>query len=81
MIASPSTQFRSRLSTRFRAMQHRNFQLFIGGQLTSLVGTWMQNMAQQWLIYRLTRSAVLLGVFGFASSAGMWATTTTGTAA
>ena len=52
-------------------MQHRNFQLFIAGQLTSLVGTWMQNMAQQWLIYRLTRSAVLLGVFGFASQVPM----------
>jgi len=52
-------------------MQHRNFQLFMAGQLTSLVGTWMQNMAQQWLIYRLTRSAVLLGVFGFASQVPM----------
>src|ERR1700745_2862699 len=52
-------------------MQHRNFQLFIAGQLVSLIGTWMQNMAQQWLIYRLTRSAVLLGVFGFASQVPM----------
>lgn len=52
-------------------MQHRNFQLFIGGQLTSLIGTWMQNTAQQWLVYRLTHSAVLLGVFGFASQVPM----------
>jgi len=58
-------------STRFRAMQHRNFQLFIGGQLISLIGTWMQNMAQLWLVYKLTHSAVLLGVFGFASQVPM----------
>src|SRR5712691_3739000 len=58
-------------STRFRAMQHRNFQLFIAGQLISLIGTWMQNMAQLWLVYRLTHSAVLLGVFGFASQVPM----------
>jgi MFS family permease len=55
------------VSTAFRAMQHRNFQLFIAGQLISLIGTWMQNMAQLWLVYKLTHSAVLLGVFGFAS--------------
>ncbi|OLB27788.1 MAG: MFS transporter [Acidobacteria bacterium] len=48
-------------------MQHRNFQLFIAGQLTSLVGTWMQTTAQLWLVYRLTGSAALLGIFGFAS--------------
>ena len=55
------------LSRRFRAMQHRNFQLFIAGQLISLVGTWMQTTAQLWLVYRLTGSAALLGIFGFAS--------------
>ena len=58
-------------STRFRAMQHRNFQLFIAGQLISLIGTWMQNMAQLWLVYKLTHSAALLGVFGFASQVPM----------
>jgi MFS family permease len=55
------------VSTRFRALRHRNFQLFIAGQLTSLIGTWMQSMAQLWLVYRLTHSAALLGVFGFAN--------------
>src|SRR5207237_6930655 len=65
--ANPWTRFRNGLSTRFRAMQHRNFQLFIAGQLTSLVGTWMQTTAQLWLVYRLTGSAALLGIFGFAS--------------
>lgn len=59
------------LSTRFRALKHRNFQLFIIGQLISLVGTWMQNTAQQWLVYRLTGSAALLGIFGFASQLPM----------
>ena len=52
---------------RFRALQHRNFQLFIAGQLTSLIGTWMQTTAQLWLVYKLTDSAALLGVFGFAN--------------
>ena len=55
------------LATRFRALKHRNFQLFLIGQLISLIGTWMQNTAQQWLVYRLTGSAALLGVFAFAS--------------
>jgi MFS family permease len=48
-------------------MQHRNFQLFIGGQLISLIGTWMQSTAQLWLVYKMTGSAALLGVFGFAN--------------
>jgi MFS family permease len=48
-------------------MQHRNFQLFIGGQLISLIGTWMQTTAQLWLVYKMTGSAALLGVFGFAN--------------
>ncbi|HEY6268879.1 MAG TPA: MFS transporter [Candidatus Acidoferrum sp.] len=58
-------------TTRFRAMQHRNFQLFIAGQLISLIGTWMQTTAQLWLVYKLTGSAALLGVFGFASQVPM----------
>jgi len=55
------------VSTRFRSLQHRNFQLFFAGQLVSLIGTWMQSTAQLWLVYRLTKSAALLGVFGFAN--------------
>jgi MFS family permease len=65
-----STRFPA-ASTRFRAMQHRNFQLFIAGQLISLIGTWMQTTAQLWLVYKLTGSAALLGVFGFASQVPM----------
>jgi MFS family permease len=52
-------------------LQHRNFQLFFAGQLTSLIGTWMQTTAQLWLVYKLTGSAALLGVFGFASQVPM----------
>ncbi len=56
-----------RWATTLRALRHRNFQLFFGGQLISLVGTWMQTVAQAWLVYRLTNSALLLGSVGFAS--------------
>ena len=55
------------MSIRFRALKHRNFQLFFAGQLISLIGTWMQSTAQLWLVYRMTNSPVLLGIFGFAS--------------
>jgi len=50
----------------FRSLRHRNFRLFFGGQFISLIGTWMQQVAVYWLVYRLTGSAVLLGVAGFA---------------
>jgi MFS family permease len=50
-----------------RALRHRNFQLFFGGQLISLTGTWMQTVAQSWLVYKLTGSGLLLGSVGFAS--------------
>jgi MFS family permease len=49
-----------------RAFKHRNFRLFFCGQLISLSGTWMQSLAQSWLVYRLTGSAVLLGFVAFA---------------
>src|SRR5438309_8806058 len=49
-----------------RALKHRNFQLFFAGQLISLTGTWMQAVAQSWLVYRLTDSGWLLGLVGFA---------------
>jgi MFS family permease len=48
-------------------LRHRNFQLFFSGQLISLIGTWMQSVAQSWLVYRLTGSSLLLGAVGFAS--------------
>jgi MFS family permease len=49
----------------FRALSHRNYRLFFGGQSISLIGTWMQQIAMSWLVYRLTHSAFLLGVVGF----------------
>lgn len=67
--------------TLLRAIRHRNFALFASGQACALTGYWMQSIAQSWLLYRLTGSATLLGVLGFASSvpvlllapfAGLW---------
>ena len=65
----------------FRALRHRNYRLFVAGQGISLVGTWITRVAMSWLVYRLTGSAVLLGVVGFAGQiptfllspfAGVW---------
>src|ERR1700684_1566393 len=64
--ASKEAEKRSRARDMVRSLRHRNFQLFFSGQLISLVGTWMQNVAQSWLVYRLTGSSLLLGVVGFA---------------
>jgi MFS family permease len=55
----------SGLSFVFRALRHRNYRLFFLGQGISLIGTWMQQIALSWLVYRLTHSAFLLGVVGF----------------
>lgn len=72
---------RSSLTHSFRALRHRNFRLFASGQFISLIGTWMQNVALGWLVYRLTRSPTLLGLTGFLSQipalffapfAGVW---------
>ena len=57
----------SRWSVAMRALKHRNFQLFFSGQLISVTGTWMQTVAQSWLVYQLTGSSLLLGSVGFAS--------------
>lgn len=50
-----------------RSLHHPNFQLFFSGQLISLIGTWMDTIAEAWLVYRLTHSSLLLGIAGFAS--------------
>src|SRR5689334_17953163 len=64
-----------------RALRYRNYRLFFGGQSVSLIGTWMTRIATSWLVYRLTGSALLLGVVGFAGQiptfllapfAGVW---------
>lgn len=54
------------LPSALRALHSRNYRLFVVGQLISLVGTWMQSVAQAWLVYRLTGSAAHLGLIGFA---------------
>jgi len=54
------------LSHVWRALRHRNFRLFFGGQTISLIGTWMTRVATSWLVYRLTKSSLLLGTVGFA---------------
>jgi MFS family permease len=57
----------SAIRTLLRALRSRNYRLFVAGQSVSLVGTWMQQVAMSWLVYRLTGSAFLLGVVGFTS--------------
>jgi MFS family permease len=52
----------------FRSLRHRNFQLYFGGQLISIAGTWMQSVAQLWLVYEISRSELTLGIVGFASA-------------
>src|SRR3954467_10900818 len=56
-----------RLGFMLRAFRYRNYRLFFGGQIVSLCGTWITITATSWLVYRLTGSALLLGVVGFAA--------------
>jgi MFS family permease len=62
---NPPMPANSKLSGVARALRHRNYQLFFGGQCVSLTGTWMQNVAQAWLVYQLSKSSFLLGLVGF----------------
>jgi MFS family permease len=71
----------SGVSHAWRALRHRNFRLFFGGQSISLIGTWMTRIATSWLVFRLTGSALLLGTVSFAGQiptfifaplAGVW---------
>src|SRR5580704_632302 len=64
--SSPSTRGKS-WKFALRALRSRNYRLFFTGQSISLIGTWMTQIATSWLVYRLTGSAWLLGVVGFAS--------------
>jgi MFS family permease len=52
----------------FKSLRHRNFQIYVGGQLVSLAGAWMQIVAQGWLVYELSRSEAMLGLVGFVSA-------------
>ena len=56
----------------FRTLRYRNYRLFFSGQLVSLIGTWMQQVALTWLVYRLTNSPFLLGVVGFVGQMPMF---------
>src|SRR5438874_4681822 len=71
----------SKLKFALRALRHRNYRLFFGGQSLSLIGTWMTQVATSWLVYRVTKSAFLLGFVGFSGQlpaliltpfAGVW---------
>lgn len=71
----------SSISHAWRALRHRNFQLYFFGQGTSVIGTWMTRVATTWLVYRMTHSALLLGVVSFSGQivssllgpfAGVW---------
>src|SRR5258708_14730629 len=66
-VEKSDTRNLSRWAGTLRALRHRNFQLFFGGQIISLTGTWMQSVAQAWLVYSITKSSFLLGAVGFAS--------------
>src|SRR5215471_10510458 len=62
--ARPGTD--SKIAFALRALRHPNYRLFFAGQSLSLIGTWMTQVATSWLVYRLTNSALLLGLVGFA---------------
>ena len=76
-----SARARDSVSTLGRALRHRNYRLFFTGQSISLIGTWLTRVATGWLVYRLTHSALVLGMVGFAGQlptfvlapfAGVW---------
>lgn len=67
---TPSPHTLSRFAHTWRALRHRNFRLFAVGQGISLMGTWMTRLALSWLTYRLTGSAMLLGLVGFSGQIG-----------
>jgi MFS family permease len=79
MSSSPTPL--SHFSHAWRALRHRNFKLFFFGQTISVIGTWMTRLATAWLVYRLTHSALILGIVSFAGQivsfllgpfAGVW---------
>src|SRR5215510_11528487 len=65
MSASAPSAARPPLHHGLRAFRHRGFRLYFTGQLVSLIGTWMQSVAQGWLMHRLTHSAFMLGLVTF----------------
>lgn len=61
-----------KLGQTFAALKYPNYRLWFGGQVTSIIGTWMQATAQGFLVYQLTQSAAFLGIVGFASGLPTW---------
>jgi MFS family permease len=77
----PTVAEKPGISHAWRALRHRNFRLYFSGQTISLIGTWMTRLATSWLVFRLTGSALLLGIVGFSGQiptfifapfAGVW---------
>jgi MFS family permease len=67
-----------RLPDALRALRYRNYRLFFSGQLISLIGTWMQTVAQSWLVYRLTGKASMLGLVAFSGQIPVFVLATLG---
>jgi MFS family permease len=61
-----------KITTTFSALKYPNYRLWFGGQIISIIGTWMQATAQGFLVYELTQSAAFLGIVGFASGLPTW---------
>ena len=79
--STPASVRKPGISHAWRALRWRNFRLYFSGQTISLIGTWMTRLATSWLVYRLTGSALLLGIVGFSGQiptflfapfAGVW---------
>lgn len=62
----------NKFKSMFRSLKYRNFRLFAEGQFLSLIGTWLQMVALTWLVYKLTNSAMMLGIIGFVGQIPMF---------
>jgi MFS family permease len=77
-VLEPMAESTSRWAGVSRALDRRNYRLFVAGQLVSLMGTWTQSVAQTWLVYRLTGSALWLGIATFCQQAPVFVLATFG---
>ena len=74
-IKRAEAKLEGKLSSALHALKHRNFKLFLSGQLISLIGNFIQTVAQSWLVYRLTGSATLLGLIAFSGQISVFVLT------
>jgi MFS family permease len=72
MFGSAKITGNTRLKLMFRSLKYKNFRLFVEGQSLSLIGTWLQMVALTWLVYKMTDSALILGIVGFAGQLPMF---------